>query len=54
MATAGIPKKKRVKRYTPIPNDIKAELVKRGLSVRELARKYGVSHFLMGRVLTGL
>ena len=53
MATAGIPKRKRVKRYISIPNDVKAELVRRGLTVRGLAQRYGVSRFLMGRILAG-
>jgi len=53
MATADIPKRKKVKRYIPIPNDVKAELVRRGLTVRGLAQRYGVSHFLIGRILAG-
>jgi len=45
-------KRKRI-RYTAVPNEIKAELIKRGLSIRYLARKYGVSHFQIGLILAG-
>jgi len=53
MATIDRSQRKKVKRYRPIPNDIKAELVRRGLSVREIARRYGVSHYVIGRILSG-
>jgi len=44
--------KKRIKRL-PIPLEIRAELLKRGLTSEELARRYGVSRFVIANILAG-
>jgi Trp operon repressor len=44
--------KKRIKRVR-VPKEILAELIKRELSVRGLARKYGVSDAVISNILGG-
>ena len=46
------PQRKRIKRVR-VPKEILIELFKRDLSVRRLARKYGVSDALISNILGG-
>jgi Trp operon repressor len=46
------PQKKRIKRVR-VPKEILIELIKRDLSVRGLARKYGVSDAVISNILGG-
>jgi predicted transcriptional regulator len=52
MPPLGRPSKKRIKRL-PIPLEVRAELLKRGLTSEALARQYGVSRFVIANILAG-
>jgi len=44
------PSKKRIRRL-PIPLEVRAELLKRGLNSEILAKKYGVSRYVIANIL---
>jgi len=52
MSRTAHPQKKRIKRVR-VPKEILIELFKRDLSVRGLARKYGVSDAVISNILGG-